>query len=386
MSIDSIVKGEADEAKENEQTAQSEEAKAVNELIDEFEGKEEPENKKAEERKFDMPLSAPEPSLKEKELLKEQKDEKYILEREKEREERKKEKKRRSWLFPSYPILAVIAYCLIGVFLGANGWKIGWIVLLTIPLFYTSIIAIEKKKPVIFCYPVLVLIVFLLLGFAKSLWHPSWILFLTIPIFYIIVGLGANALNEDAVKNIYKAKGRPSDNPLIVHIANKEDIVPLVKEVTPKAQALIDAFFPGPLTIILPKSDLIGKVVSGGLDTVAVRMPINEVANKVIKAAGCPIAAPSANTSGLPSPTRAKYVIDDMSGKIEAIIDGGDCEFGVESTVITLATDIPTVLRPGAVTKEMLEGVIGEVEVANAVLHGMKDNETAASKGEGGYC
>lgn len=150
VSIDSIVKGEADEAKENEQTAQSEEAKAVNELIDEFEGKEEPENKKAEERKFDMPLSAPEPSLKEKELLKEQKDEKYILEREKEREERKKEKKRRSWLFPSYPILAVIAYCLIGVFLGANGWKIGWIVLLTIPLFYTSIIAIEKKKPVIF--------------------------------------------------------------------------------------------------------------------------------------------------------------------------------------------------------------------------------------------
>ena len=181
-----------------------------------------------------------------------------------------------------------------------------------------------------------------------------------------VYGLGANALNENAVKNIYKAKGRPSDNPLIVHIANKEDIVPLVKEVTPKAQALIDAFFPGPLTIILPKSDLIGKVVSGGLDTVAVRMPINEVANKVIKAAGCPIAAPSANTSGLPSPTRAKYVIDDMSGKIEAIIDGGDCEFGVESTVITLATDIPTVLRPGAVTKEMLEGVIGEVEVAKA--------------------
>ncbi len=186
VSIDSIVKGEADEAKENEQTAQSEEAKAVNELIDEFEGKEEPENKKAEETKFDMPISAPEPSLKEKELLKEQKDEKYILEREKEREERKKEKKRRSWLFPSYPILAVIAYCLIGVFLGANGWKIGWVGFLTIPLFYTGIIAIEKKKPIIFCYPVLVLIVFLLLGFAKSLWHPAWILFLTIPIFYII--------------------------------------------------------------------------------------------------------------------------------------------------------------------------------------------------------
>ena len=144
----------------------------------------------------------------------------------------------------------------------------------------------------------------------------------------------------------------------------------MVKEVTPKAQALIDAFFPGPLTIILPKSDLIGKVVSGGLDTVAVRMPINEVANKVIKAAGCPIAAPSANTSGLPSPTRAKYVIDDMSGKIEAIIDGGDCEFGVESTVITLATDIPTVLRPGAVTKEMLEEIKAKgVNIGYVTLH-----------------
>ena len=196
-----------------------------------------------------------------------------------------------------------------------------------------------------------------------------------------VYGLGANAFDEEAVKNIYKAKGRPSDNPLIVHIAKKEDIIPLVKEVTPKAQALIDAFFPGPLTIILPKSDRIGKVVSGGLDTVAVRMPINEVAHKVIEASHCPIAAPSANTSGLPSPTRAKYVIDDMTGKIEAIIDGGDCEYGVESTVITLATDTPTILRPGAITKEMLESVIGNVEVASAVLHGMKENETAASPG-----
>ena len=127
-----------------------------------------------------------------------------------------------------------------------------------------------------------------------------------------VYGLGANALNENSVKNIYKAKGRPSDNPLIVHIAKKEDIIPLVKEVTPKAQALIDTFFPGALTIILPKSELVGNVVSGGLDTVAVRMPANEIAHRVIEAAHCPIAAPSANTSGLPSPTRAKYVIDDM--------------------------------------------------------------------------
>ena len=196
-----------------------------------------------------------------------------------------------------------------------------------------------------------------------------------------VYGLGANALNEEAVRNIYLAKGRPSDNPLIVHIAEKEDIVPLVQEVTPKAKALIDAFFPAPLTIILNKSDKVGKVVSGGLDTVAVRMPKNEIARKLIKASGCPIAAPSANTSGLPSPTRVKYVIDDMMGKIDGIIDGGDCEFGVESTVITLATDVPTLLRPGAVTKEMIEAVIGEITVAPAVLEGMKNDEVAASPG-----
>lgn len=196
-----------------------------------------------------------------------------------------------------------------------------------------------------------------------------------------VYGLGANALNEEAVHNIYLAKGRPSDNPLIVHIAEKEDIVPLVKEVTPKAKALIDAFFPAPLTIILNKSDKVGKVVSGGLDTVAVRMPKNEIARKLIKASGCPIAAPSANTSGLPSPTRVKYVIDDMMGKIDGIIDGGDCEFGVESTVITLATDVPTLLRPGAITKEMIEAVIGEITVAPAVLEGMKNDEVAASPG-----
>lgn len=196
-----------------------------------------------------------------------------------------------------------------------------------------------------------------------------------------VYGLGANALNEEAVHNIYLAKGRPSDNPLIVHIAEKDDIVPLVKEVTPKAKALIDAFFPAPLTIILNKSDKVGKVVSGGLDTVAVRMPKNEIARKLIKASGCPIAAPSANTSGLPSPTRVKYVIDDMMGKIDGIIDGGDCEYGVESTVITLATDVPTLLRPGAITKEMIEAVIGEITVAPAVLEGMKNDEVAASPG-----
>lgn len=196
-----------------------------------------------------------------------------------------------------------------------------------------------------------------------------------------VYGLGANALDERAVKSIYTAKGRPSDNPLIVHIAEKGDIKPLVKEVTPKAQALIDAFFPSPLTIILKKSELIPDVTSGGLDTVAIRMPQNEIARAVIKASGVPVAAPSANTSGLPSPTRAKYVIDDMLGKIDAVIDGGDCEVGVESTVITLATEIPTILRPGAITKEMLEEVIGEVKIAEAVLGELGENETAASPG-----
>lgn len=196
-----------------------------------------------------------------------------------------------------------------------------------------------------------------------------------------VYGLGANALDDKAVKSIYTAKGRPSDNPLIVHIAEKEDIAPLVEEITPKAQALIDEFFPAPLTIILKKSSLVGNAVSGGLNTVAVRMPQNEIARAVIKASGCPIAAPSANTSGLPSPTRAKYVIDDMMGKIDAIIDGGDCQYGVESTVITLATEKPMLLRPGAITKEMIESVIGEIDVATAVLEGMKNDEVAASPG-----
>ena len=196
-----------------------------------------------------------------------------------------------------------------------------------------------------------------------------------------VYGLGANALDDEAVKSIFRAKGRPSDNPLIVHIAKKEDIPPLVEEIPEKAQKLIDAFFPAPLTIILKKSSLIGNTVSGGLNTVAFRMPKNETARAVIEAAGVPIAAPSANTSGLPSPTKASHVISDMMGKINAIVDGGDCEYGVESTVITLAGETPVILRPGAVTKEMIESVIGKTELANAVLGEMKNDETAASPG-----
>ena len=196
-----------------------------------------------------------------------------------------------------------------------------------------------------------------------------------------VYGLGANALSDKAVKSIYRAKGRPSDNPLIVHIAKKEDIAPLVEEIPEKAQKLIDAFFPAPLTIVLKKSALIGETVSGGLDTVAFRMPKNETARAVIEAAGVPIAAPSANTSGLPSPTKASHVIADMSGKIDAIVDGGNCEFGVESTVITLAEKTPVILRPGAITKEMIEEVIGKTELAKAVLSEMGKDEKAASPG-----
>lgn len=196
-----------------------------------------------------------------------------------------------------------------------------------------------------------------------------------------VYGLGANAYNEQAVKKIFKAKGRPSDNPLIVHVSRKEDIKDLVKEITPKAQALIDAFFPAPLTIILPKSEKISKVVSGGLDTVAIRMPANETARRMIERSSVPVAAPSANLSGLPSPTKSKYVIEDMLGRIDAVIDGGDCEFGLESTVITLAGETPVILRPGAVTKEMIEKVIGKVEVAKAVLEEMKSDEVAVSPG-----
>ncbi len=196
-----------------------------------------------------------------------------------------------------------------------------------------------------------------------------------------VYGLGANAFNEDAVKNIYKAKGRPSDNPLIVHISNKNEIVPLVEQVTPKAKALIDVFFPGALTIILKKSELINDTVSGGLDTVAIRMPKNKTAHEIIKASGVPIAAPSANTSGKPSPTKSKHVIDDLSDKIDAIVDGEDCEIGIESTVITLVSDTPTILRPGKVTKEEIEAVIGDVEISHAVLNELKSDEVAASPG-----
>lgn len=192
-----------------------------------------------------------------------------------------------------------------------------------------------------------------------------------------VYGLGANALDENAVKKIYAAKGRPSDNPLIVHIANYDNLKFLVKEVPPKAKMLMDKFWPGPLTIILNKTEKVPNIVSGGLNTVAVRMPSNKIALELLKLASVPVAAPSANTSGKPSPTNAQYVIDDMFGKIDAIITGESCEVGLESTVLDMSGDVPKLLRPGGVTYEQLTEVLGEVQKKFEC----NDNETPASPG-----
>lgn len=195
-----------------------------------------------------------------------------------------------------------------------------------------------------------------------------------------VYGLAANALDGKAVAKIFKAKGRPMDNPLIVHISDISQIYPLVSEFPEKAKVLAEKFWPGPLTVILPKSKIIPDEVSAGLDTVAVRFPSNKTAQKLISLS-MPLAAPSANLSGSPSPTNARHVYDDMNGRIDAIIDGGECEVGVESTVITLATDIPRLLRPGGITVEQLRDVIGEVIIDDAVLNPLKSGEKAASPG-----
>lgn len=195
-----------------------------------------------------------------------------------------------------------------------------------------------------------------------------------------VYGLGANGLDGCAVEKIFAAKGRPGDNPLILHIAKKSDLKQLWKHVPDKARQLADAFWPGPLTMVYLKSDIVPPQVTAGLSTVAVRMPEHKTALALIRAAGVPIAAPSANLSGKPSPTCAQHVLDDLDGCIDAIIDGGDCRVGVESTVLSLV-GTPTVLRPGGVTREMLESVIGHVDIAHAVLNPLKNGETAASPG-----
>ncbi len=198
-----------------------------------------------------------------------------------------------------------------------------------------------------------------------------------------VYGLAADALNGNAVSKIFKAKGRPGDNPLIVHVSSFEDIEKynLVKKIPEKAKILAEKYWPGPLTIIMEKSDIIPGEVSAGLDTVAVRVPSHKVAASLIREAKTPIAAPSANLSGSPSPTTAQHVFNDMNSRIEAIIDGGECSVGVESTVITLAGEKPRLLRPGGITLEQLRSTLGEVEMDDAVLHKLKEGATAASPG-----
>ncbi|MBR3955888.1 MAG: threonylcarbamoyl-AMP synthase [Clostridia bacterium] len=196
-----------------------------------------------------------------------------------------------------------------------------------------------------------------------------------------VYGLAANAFDSTAVHKIFAAKGRPQDNPLIVHVAYVQELFDLAAHVPTAALRLAEKFWPGPLTIILPKKDRVPDAVSGGLSTVAVRMPSHPSANALIRAAGVPLAAPSANISGFPSPTDVRHVMDDMDGRIAAVCDGGNCEFGVESTVLTLATDIPRLLRPGSVTLEQLREVLGEVQVDDAVLHPLQAGQTASSPG-----
>lgn len=195
-----------------------------------------------------------------------------------------------------------------------------------------------------------------------------------------VYGLGANALNEEAAEKTYAAKGRPSDNPLIVHIAEFEALEKIVQNIPPEAKLIAEHFWPGPLTLIFNKSDIVPYGTTGGLDTVAVRMPDDPVARALILAGGGYISAPSANTSGRPSPTTAQHVEEDLSGKIDMIVDGGTVDIGVESTILDMTVMPPMILRPGAVTKEMLEAVAGEIAVDESLI---SDKSTEAPKAPG---
>lgn len=190
-----------------------------------------------------------------------------------------------------------------------------------------------------------------------------------------VYGLGASAYMEESVKKIYAAKGRPSDNPLIVHIASRGDIDMLTKDCSAQARALIDAFMPGPFTIILKKSSKIPDTITAGMDTVAIRFPENPTAQRLIRAAGVPIAAPSANISGKPSPTEARHVIDDMTGRIDAIIDGGSCDVGVESTIVDASGSVPVLLRPGGITYENIKAVAPDAVIDSHILRSLEAGE-----------
>lgn len=195
-----------------------------------------------------------------------------------------------------------------------------------------------------------------------------------------VYGLGANALDGEAAAKIYQAKGRPSDNPLLVHIADKEDVYGLVENIDDRAKLLMDKFWPGPLTIVFKKKDIIPARTSGGLDTVAIRMPSDQVARNLIRQAGVPIAAPSANISGRPSPTKPEHIIRDMDGRVDGILVGGSCNYGVESTIVDLSGDVAMVLRPGSITLEMLGEVLGQVNL-DPSLKNKDDNIRAKAPG-----
>lgn len=196
-----------------------------------------------------------------------------------------------------------------------------------------------------------------------------------------VYGLAANAFDKDAVAKIFAAKGRPQDNPLIVHISKLENLSDIVSEIPESAYILAEKFWPGPLTMIMKKNENIPDEVTAGLSTVAVRLPSHPHAQAIIDAAGVPLAAPSANLSGKPSPTSAQHVMRDLSGRIPMIIDGGECEVGLESTVISLVGEVPVLLRPGGVTLKQLREALGRVDVNPKILEEVADDEAVASPG-----
>lgn len=184
-----------------------------------------------------------------------------------------------------------------------------------------------------------------------------------------VYGLGANAMDADAVRKIYEAKGRPADNPTIVHVAEREELGQVTFLVTEDMKTLMDRFWPGPMTMIVPRGEYIPYVTTGNLETVGVRMPENEVARELIRRSGCPIAAPSANLSGKPSPTTAQHVIDDLDGRIDAVIQSEPCRIGIESTVIDMTGKIPMILRPGYITKKDFEEALGQEILLDPTLN-----------------
>ena len=196
-----------------------------------------------------------------------------------------------------------------------------------------------------------------------------------------VYGLGANALSEKAVASIFTAKGRAQDNPLIVHVADAKDINKYAFAQGNEKADILMSQMPAPLTVILPRREIVPLAVTAGLDSVAMRVPQNVVARKLIELSGLPISAPSANLSGKPSPTKASHVIDDMTGRADVIIDGGDCAVGLESTVITLCSETPKLLRPGGFTYEKLCDLLGKVDISNAVLEQLKEGQKVESPG-----